>query len=670
MSSRFTVDTTTLKVRDVFCMNSNGDYIQPASIPVIGDFGKIQWLSSIEFLSTISVPTLSTTILNVLEAVRPGFSTMSTIITSTINITVRSTVTGLGSLPGGNDYTSSSKVNKMLDLLSFDYGYISATTLYDSLTNLGDMQQITQRIGPMVKFLSGDGSNLSRGYVSTMNPGNYRIYKSTLSYSGDSIFQNLRDGATMTSGLLDIGGYRNKLVNTSLMRIDVNANISMAYPPSSALMVAAGYYSTFDANGNVINDSNAMLLYTTDGFNWEPSASAQSVFKSITNVAYDSYFNRWSAVGSNNSDQVIGTSYDGITWVVKGVSQINPIRAITIRQDRLFPKLPLDKPLIFIGGNHSSGLDCLKYTNDYGANFTTAQLPNPGGGLSSETIRSITYGGLTWIATGNYRIYISTDNGGNWSIVPTINYNGFGSITEPRCSSYNGSVWVICDISKIIYSSNGLEWYLSNNTTGATLYDIAWNGTLWVAVGQLTTVNEACILTSPDGINWSRSTVPQEIIDDQVSCVSVTWNPGLSRWYTVTNEGYYIYILYSLDGISWFIQENNFIKSNRAKITSIRSAIGLPNISPKLNTSFSTFLTNSANQQILGKPVSLTFDTSKALMTNLSFLLSSNDLAPNGVYPANLRLNHRMTNGIGSNININIQIPQSGGVFTTLDNTD
>jgi len=666
MSSRLTVDTTTLKVRDVFCLNSNADYIQPASIPVIGDFGKIQWLSSIEFLSTISVPVLSTTILDILASVRPGFSSMSTIFGSTTTSAFRSTVAGLGS----SGYVSTATLNNAVTGLSYDSGYISTTTLYDCFTNLADMGRITGYIGPMVKFLSGVGSNLSNGYISTMNPGSYHIYKSTLAYPGSSIFQSMADGATLRTGLLNIGGYSNKLVNTSLMRIDVNANISMTYPTGSALMVAAGYYATFNANGTVINNSNAMLLYTTDGINWEPSASAQSVFKSITKVAYDSYMNRWSAVGSNNSDQVLGTSYDGITWFVKGVSQINPIRAITIRQGRIFPQLPLDKPLIFIGGTHSSGLDCLKYTDDYGATFYTAALPNPGGGLSSETIRTITYGGLTWIATGVNIIYYSTDNGQTWSFVPNSNYNGFASITEPRCSSYNGSVWVICDISKIIYSSDGLNWYLSNNTISATLSDIAWNGKLWVAVGQLVAVNEPCILTSPDGINWSRSTVPEEIINESLPCVSVTWNPGLSTWYTVTNQGYYIYILYSLDGISWSIQESNYFKANRAVITSIRSAVGLPNTSASLNTSFSTFLTNSANSNILGKPVSLRFNGTSGLMTNLSFMLSSNDLAPSGVYPNQLQLNHRMVNGAGSNVTLSVQIPQSGGVFVTLDNTD
>jgi hypothetical protein len=263
MSSRLTVDTTTLKVRDVFCMNtSNGDYIQPASIPVIGDFGKIQWLSSIEFLSSISVPTLSTTILDVLEAVRPGFSTMSTVITSTINITVRSTVTGLGSLPDGNDYISSSKMNKMLDLLSLNYGYISATSLYDSFNNLGDMQQITQRIGPMVKFLSGDGSNLSRGYVSTMNPGNYRIYKSTLGLSGTNVNQTLADGGIYGSATIDITGFNTKIVTASYLRLDVNANIMLSYSGSGPIQTSFSTYLVNASNTSQIIGTPVSLTFS------------------------------------------------------------------------------------------------------------------------------------------------------------------------------------------------------------------------------------------------------------------------------------------------------------------------------------------------------------------------------------------------------------------------
>jgi hypothetical protein len=255
MSSRFTVDTTILKVRDVFCMNLKNDYIQVASIPVIGEYGKIEWYSSLEFLSSISVPTLSTSILNILESVSPGFSTMSTLITSTINITLRSTIAGLGSLPNGNDYISSSKLNHRIDLLSYDHGYISSTCLYDSITNLADMRRITQTVGPMVKFLSGNGSNLTRGYVSTMNPGNYRIYKSTLGFSGTNVNETLEDGEIYGSATIDITGFSTKIVTASYLRLDVNANIMLGYTGSGPTQTS---FSTF-----LVNASNTSQILGT-----------------------------------------------------------------------------------------------------------------------------------------------------------------------------------------------------------------------------------------------------------------------------------------------------------------------------------------------------------------------------------------------------------------------
>jgi hypothetical protein len=262
MSSRFTVDTTILKVRDVFCMNSNGDYIQPASIPVIGDYGKIQWFSSIEFLSSISVPVLSTTILDVLTAIRPGFSTMSTVISSTLNISIRSTVAGLGSISGGNDYMSSSKIYNLLESLTYNYGYISATTLYDSIINLGDMQQITNTLSPMVKFLSATGSNLSGGYVSTMNPGNYRIYKSTLGLSGTNVNRTMADGEIFGSATIDIGGYSNKIVGPSHLRLDVNANIMLGYSGSGPTVTTFSTYLVNASNTSQIVGIPVSLTFT------------------------------------------------------------------------------------------------------------------------------------------------------------------------------------------------------------------------------------------------------------------------------------------------------------------------------------------------------------------------------------------------------------------------
>jgi hypothetical protein len=230
------LDTKLLKIRDVFCLNPlNSDFIQPGSIPAVGSNGHLDWVSSVNFMTYIGAATVDNIV---------TFSSLSSFAVST-TLNLCSTVAGLGSLPNGHDYISSSKLSYFLNGMAITNGYVSSTTLYDTITNLGDMRQITDKIGVMVKFLSGVGSNLSGGYVSTINPGNYRIYKSTLGLGGGNLNQTLNDGATATSGSLDIGGFGNKIVGTSHLRVDINANITLGYSGSGPTNTS---FSTFLVN--------------------------------------------------------------------------------------------------------------------------------------------------------------------------------------------------------------------------------------------------------------------------------------------------------------------------------------------------------------------------------------------------------------------------------------
>lgn len=212
MSSRISLDTTSLTIRDVFCLNRNADVIQPISIPVPGANGKLQWLSSVEFLSTISVPTTSTSLLNYIEQVGSTFSTLSTMFNISSTTFINSTIAGLGSIPNGNDYLSSSALVYQFNNLASNYGY-----------------------------------------VSTVNPGNYRIYKSSLSLQGNNIATTMMNGDNIPSGTIDIGGFASKVVNKSYMRIDVNANIETVYTVGSALTT----FSTVlvnPANSQIVGD--------------------------------------------------------------------------------------------------------------------------------------------------------------------------------------------------------------------------------------------------------------------------------------------------------------------------------------------------------------------------------------------------------------------------------
>lgn len=226
MSSRFTVDTTYLKVRDVFALNANsGEVIQRDSVPVIGNEGHIDWKTSLQFISTISVPTLKNTVLGVLSMIQPGFSTLSTVYFSTTASFLNSTVQGLGSLPDG--YISTSKLLFTIARLSGDYGYISSTQVYDCINRLGNLDSI----GPILNI----GSNFNgRGYVSTLHPGEYKIYQSTLGFGGDNLIgANFTNANFLQLATIDIGGYASHIVNSSKMRIDINTNMSITHTTSA-----------------------------------------------------------------------------------------------------------------------------------------------------------------------------------------------------------------------------------------------------------------------------------------------------------------------------------------------------------------------------------------------------------------------------------------------------
>jgi len=260
------LDTRLLKIRDVFCLNSsNSDYIQPGSIPAVGSNGHLDWVSSVNFMTYIGAATVNDIV---------TFSTLSTFAVSTTN-TLYSTVAGLGSLPNGNDYVSSSKLTNLLNGMAITNGYISSTTLYDTITNLGDMGQITDRLGVMVKFLSGIGSNLSGGYVSTMYPGNYRIYKSTLGVGGGNVNEAVADGVTVNSMSLDIGGFSSKIVPTSHLRLDINANIRLGYTGSGP---ATTSFSTF-----LINPANSQVIGTPVSLTFSGSSGMMTNLSFVLN---------------------------------------------------------------------------------------------------------------------------------------------------------------------------------------------------------------------------------------------------------------------------------------------------------------------------------------------------------------------------------------------------
>jgi hypothetical protein len=173
----------------------------------MGNKGQLKWYSSLQLLSSISVPTTSTNVLDLLQQIQPGLSSISTYI-------------------GESDFVTQATLDETVNQLSYTYKYISNTTLYDCFVNLGDMQVIGNELGPMIT-----GSNLSGGYVSTLNPGEYRTYYSTV----DNTLSNIvvRDiantGLNYSTAIFSLAGYSGKRLPYSKMSIDVHTNMNVNF---------------------------------------------------------------------------------------------------------------------------------------------------------------------------------------------------------------------------------------------------------------------------------------------------------------------------------------------------------------------------------------------------------------------------------------------------------
>jgi hypothetical protein len=132
-------------------------------------------------------------------------------------------------------------------------------------------------------------------------------------------------------------------------------------------------------------------------------------------------------------------------------------------------------------------------------------------------------------------------------------YNGINWFTSPAASltscngiAWNGTLWVA--VGDIIETSpDGINWTpsLNNPFTGGAGYGIAWGQNQWIAVGKDTT-NTVCIATSPDGMTWTNSTNnPFNSIGGQG--YGIAWNGAY--WVAMGTSPPSIAI--STDGMNW-----------------------------------------------------------------------------------------------------------------------
>jgi hypothetical protein len=134
-------------------------------------------------------------------------------------------------------------------------------------------------------------------------------------------------------------------------------------------------------------------------------------------------------------------------------------------------------------------------------------------------------------------------NGPNIGEVYDTYFNPPPSVTQSNLSTNN--FMIAGDMSgSISYSYNGQAWTNGITTGLSRVYDVAWNGALWIATG--TSDTNKPISYSSDGIHWNND-ISGLFLDFQGR--GIAWNG--SMW-IVTGINLFLFLgYYSYDGINW-----------------------------------------------------------------------------------------------------------------------
>ena len=234
------------------------------------------------------------------------------------------------------------------------------------------------------------------------------------------------------------------------------------------------------------------------------------------------------AVGTNNSNNYIITSNDGIFWTPRICPIINANLNSIIYANSLF---------VAVGSNEDNGYNKILYSRN-GIDWKTIGSP------ANNSWQSIAYGNGRFVAVshnGIMRVMTST-NGINW------NQTGISNNTDASgwCSVIYGNnqfVAVAIDgTNRVMTSPDGLIWTLRNSINNTTMWtDVIYGNGIYVAGGEnnINTTDET-IMFSSDAVNWQSFGG-----NNKDKCQSLAYTNGVFLFIGGT------FFYYSTNGINW-----------------------------------------------------------------------------------------------------------------------
>lgn len=317
----------------------------------------------------------------------------------------------------------------------------------------------------------------------------------------------------------------------------------------------------------VRNETNSSVdyLYSYDGADWSTS---KDLSNSTILTSKNQYNVKWTGtnyaiignIATANGNTIL-RSNDGIQFSPMLTNISAPLydleTNLEFNNTVTFPR----NTTLALGGS-SSDTTKIAYSIDEGLTW----IPSANSAsVFTTTANNALWTGKTWIAVGQGGNTIATSIDGNrWvgqgSYIFTTAGYGVAWSNEQSLAVTGGS-----GTNSLAYSNDGVFWTGIGNALLSTVYDVQWNGSIWVACGVPISGNKS-IAYSTNGKQWNLP-IQTNLFD--VNGRKVGWNG--SFWTvigssTVGNGSYNIAT--SMDGIRWIMQNNQSFTSSIQNIYS------------------------------------------------------------------------------------------------------
>ena len=317
---------------------------------------------------------------------------------------------------------------------------------------------------------------------------------------------------------------------TNLMvKVGSNSPYSIAYSYNGNLWAGVtGSQNSIFSTGNGVAWNGTMWVAVGQGTNsiaysyngvidWVGVTGSTSLFTNGTGVAWNETM--WVAVGQGTNS--IAYSSNGLNWIPANNSIFTSTNPSNYRGG--YGVAWNGKMWVAVGGGgvFRGGQHTIAYSSD-GINWNPAN-----NSIFTRYGRGIAWNGIMWVAVGNggnesgepsegqYTIAYSSD-GINWIGITNSYYN---LLQVGYSVAWNGTMWVAVGYgpNTFVYSYNGTQWYPAANQSTGYWLGISWNGNQWIAV----TINGIDNAYSSDGINWTLTS------NGVIYGNGIAWNAGL-----------------------------------------------------------------------------------------------------------------------------------------------